>query len=310
MEFQRFLDPQFIAALNVLYRQNSWWTKLADCPKVFLAIRNNYLNAYSQGMSIGRIAWERGSISLRVHEEYLTTTTDNPYRNLLDENSSCFRPRPIVASIQEYVRALPWIMNRAGRFAGEERRGTNQFACNIQTVLDMEAAFDTSSEKDEPDPERDMELEVGSGRMDLVVLGPSLQLTIFEAKVYSNGDLRAREEPRVCGQLRDYNAFLVNHRSDVLPAYCNVLTYYSQLLGAFFQRRVSNSKTSEFLANRNRLMVDTVPRLLVFDYDSLQEPGIHRDAERIVQRINIGGFTRRNIITVGCSRNVQEYHLQ
>ncbi len=56
MAFQRTLDQEFIDALNRLHDQpSSWWRKLVDSPDVFLAIRNNCINAYSRGMSIGKI---------------------------------------------------------------------------------------------------------------------------------------------------------------------------------------------------------------------------------------------------------------
>ena len=310
MAFQRFLDPQFIAALNDLYGQGSWWTKLADSPDVFLAIRNNYLNAYSRGMSIGKISWNSGRISLQVHEEYLTKSTDDQYRDLLDENPS--RSRPVVSSSQEYIATLPRIKNRARLFAGEERGGTNRVAYNVFTVLDMEAAFDAKQEETEtePKPENETKIKAYRGRMDLVVLGPNLQLTIFEAKLYSNGDLRARGTPKVCGQLREYNAFLVKHGTELEAAYHTVLSCFSQLSGNFFQTRRSHPRAKKILDGRTPLTIDPLPRLLVFGYDTLQQGGVSKDIKRIEEEVHIGGFGPQHIRTVRRVTAINERDLQ
>ena len=65
MAFQRTLDQEFIDALNQLHDQPaSWWRKLVDSTDVFLAIRKNCINAYSYGMSIGKVVREGRSIRL------------------------------------------------------------------------------------------------------------------------------------------------------------------------------------------------------------------------------------------------------
>jgi hypothetical protein len=76
MAFQLNLDQEFIDALNQLHDQpGSWWRRLVDSKDVFLAIRNNAINAYSCGMSIGKIVREGKAVRLLVHEEYLTLTS-------------------------------------------------------------------------------------------------------------------------------------------------------------------------------------------------------------------------------------------
>src|SRR5437899_556192 len=95
MAFQRTLDHEFIEALNHLHDQPaSWCRKLVDSTDVFFAIRNNCINAYSCGMSIGKIVRERGTIRLLVHEEYLTLTTREPYIDLLSAETG--RTRQVV----------------------------------------------------------------------------------------------------------------------------------------------------------------------------------------------------------------------
>lgn len=130
MAFQRTLDQDFIDALNQLHDlPASWWRKLVDSTDVFLAIRNNCINAYSCGMSIGKIVREGRSIRLLVHEEYLTLTSRDPYVDLLSDQTS--RTRQVVFDEKGYLAHLSRIKKRAGRFAGDERKGTNKVACRV-----------------------------------------------------------------------------------------------------------------------------------------------------------------------------------
>ena len=85
MAFQRTLEAKFIEDLNRLHEDpGSWWRELVDSPDVFLAIRNNYINAYSCGMSIGKVVRDGDGIRLWVHEEYLTLTSEKPVVNVLN----------------------------------------------------------------------------------------------------------------------------------------------------------------------------------------------------------------------------------
>lgn len=71
MAFTRQLEPLFIAELNKLYDDpNSCWRKLVVDKDVFIAIRNNAINAYAGGASIARIRWNNG-LQLRVHRKFL-----------------------------------------------------------------------------------------------------------------------------------------------------------------------------------------------------------------------------------------------
>src|SRR5262245_21822290 len=124
MAFRRSLDNTFVDSLNLLHdRPSSWWRNLVDSSDVFLAIRNNCINAYSCGMSIGRIVHDGSQVRLLVHEEYLTLTSRDPYVDVLSVQTE--RTRRVISSETDYLAHLSRIKKRAGRFAGEERIGTN-----------------------------------------------------------------------------------------------------------------------------------------------------------------------------------------
>lgn len=142
MPFERRLSPAFVEALNRLYIADSWWTRLVNDPDVFIAVRCESLNAYSQGGSIGRITFERGNVCLRTHIEYLSLPAAQDYVNLTAEPSVELH-RQVAWNRDLFVQHLPQIKLRPRRFAGAERVAENDIACRRHCVIDMEAAFST-----------------------------------------------------------------------------------------------------------------------------------------------------------------------
>lgn len=309
MAFKRNLDQEFILALNHLYDQpDSWWRKLVDSKDVFFAIRNNYISAYSSGMSIGKIIQEKGQIRLLVHEEYLTLTSREPKVDLLSPQTN--RTRQVIYDVKGYFNHLSRIKKRAGRFAGDERKGTNKVACRNLTVLDMEIAFEDNLDRD-PDPENEQEVPASQGRIDLIVLTQNLRLVAVEAKLYANGELRAKGTPKVCSQLKDYFLFLSNnqHQRQLKLAYQNVVSIFGNLSGKFFESRKGHQNWVNAQANPNSISIDPVPRLLIFGFDGLQEKGVHENAAQIQKKVTIPGFGSGSVIIVGGSTSIKETHL-
>jgi len=306
MAFQRTLDQEFIDALNSLHEQPaSWWRKLVDSTDVFLAIRNNCINAYSSGMSIGKIVRESRTIRLLVHEEYLTLTSRDPYVDLLASIPG--RTRQIVSDEKGYLTHLSRIKKRAGRFAGDERKGTNKVACRVLTVLDMEAAFEDRLEQ-EPDPENETEVLADRGRMDLIVLTSDLRLVVVEAKLYANGELRAKGTPKVCGQLEDYHRFLAAQRQPLEAAYRKVVSIFGKLRGGFFEKRAGHPNWLKGMSTPASIAIDPVPRLLIFGFDGLQERGVRENAAQIPSHVTIPGFVPDCVIPVGGTTSIKEAH--
>ena len=312
MGFKRNLDQEFISALNHLYDQpNSWWRKLVDSKDVFFAIRNNYINAYSSGMSIGKITREKDVIRLLVNEEYLTLKNQEPYVDLLSSGPADIdRTRPIAANEKDYIFNLPRIKNRAGRFAGDERKGTNKVACCILTVLDMEAAFEDKKDQD-PDPENEEEVLTKKGRMDLIVLTPNLKVITIEAKLYANKDLRSEVTPKVCGQLAEYHQFLSKHQhqSQLKEAYQNVVSIFGKLRGNFFKKRTGHTNWRNAQNDPNTISIDPIPRLLIFGFDELQKKGVKKDAAQIQKLVSFSGFSPKSVIHIGKTTSIKETHL-
>lgn len=311
MPFQRKLDEEFIEELNQLHDQPaSWWRELVDSKDVFLAIRNNSINAYSNGMSIGKILRDKNSgvVKLLVHEEYLSLTNTDPYVNILSGQTNW--NRKLVFNEKGYLENLSRIKNRAGLFGGDERIGTNKIGCKVLSVLDMEAAFKGIDQ--DPNPENKKEILTKRGRLDLIALTSNFRLVAIEAKLYANKqDLRGKGILEVSNQLKDYHHFLSTNREDLEVAYQNMVAIFGKLRGKFFEKRTKQSNWQKIITNLASITIDPVPRLLIFDFDKLQRKGAYHDANQIQlhAKKKIPDFNPKCVIKVGKTDSITEKHL-
>jgi hypothetical protein len=184
MPFIRRLEPGFISALQRLSAEpGSWWDALKQDRGVFIAVRNNAINAYAGG-SIARIEWNN-RLQLRVNRKYLVfpkpAGEDADYVDLLG------RAVPPVEAItvnnmRQYLEYLPAIKDVARQLIGEERSAATQVAASCDCVIDVEAEFDSAAEVDLSDE------QVGSaGRPDLVAVNDDERLVLTEVKLYKIG---------------------------------------------------------------------------------------------------------------------------
>jgi hypothetical protein len=304
MPFSRTLAPAFIAALNDLYRQGTWWTKLADATDVFLGVRRNCINAYAGGGSIGKITWDGKKVGLIVHEEYLTLPSRDCYVDLTKDMAG--RQRQLITTLDSFEKFLPQIRRRAEWFSGNERRGENCVACKLVSVIDMEAAFEERSEAE--NLELELESDSERGRVDLVALSSEGRLIFIEAKLYSNSDLRSTTVPAVCGQLTQYHTWLKKKSLEICTAYTSLVGYHQELTGGFFERK----RVALILARNKALSVDPIPRLIVFGFGAKQSKGLLADLRQQVEAgVAIEGFQGRlHVQAVGNVQSIREHHLQ
>ena len=297
MPFTRDLDRGFIEELNKLYKDRaSWWRALVEDESVFIAIRNNAINAYAGGASIARIEWSNG-LKLRVNRKFLillkSADGNDPYLDLLAPAGPPVEAITVNDSSQ-YVEHLGAIKAAARRLAGTERSGETDLAASCPCVLDVEAAFNSAGAG--PDSEE----PIGSvGRIDIVAINDRGQLTLTEAKLYSNGELRSRTEPVVCTQLVEYYNWARDHEADIIAAYSQVLAYRRDL-----------GLTSEPLPQIAGL--DVTPRLLIFGFDKAQKSLLADISQRIISGVKdrILNFTEKQIRTVGGPSSLRAHHLQ
>jgi hypothetical protein len=131
---------------------------------------------------------------------------------------------------------------------------------------------------------------------------------VVEAKLYSNGELRAKGTPKVCGQLVDYHRFLTAQRRPLEVAYRNVVSIFGQLRGGFFEKRAGHPNWRKGMDTPNSIIIDPVPRLLIFGFDELQKRGVQENAAQIQSHVTIPGFGPGSVIAVGGTTSIKEAH--
>jgi hypothetical protein len=91
MLFRHHLEPAFVEALNELHAspEGVWWQKLLEDPEIFVALRDNSLNAYYRGCSLAQIKLVGGEVRAYTHYKYLLRPSmPNPY---IEAQSDRFR---------------------------------------------------------------------------------------------------------------------------------------------------------------------------------------------------------------------------
>jgi len=263
MSFQIRLDSQFIRALNDLRDTGSWWDALRKDQErdVFIAIREQGINAYVGGRSIARIDWKGGRLKLLVHPKFLAVTRTAARVNLLPPNRSPVQG-VIIDDASKYAENFDLVKTTARLFSDEERDAENGIAVKCGNVIDMEVAFSGEPDDDGEAPKS------RTGRVDLVSADKDGNLTLVEAKLYSNAELHCVGVPRLCEQLGKYQAWATRNKGSIINAYQAVREYREQL-------GLTVGKLPVTISN-----LDTSPRLLILGYArrDVVELGDIRDA--------------------------------
>ncbi len=267
--FRRGLDQKFVKALNKRYEADSWWRKLVDDEETFVAIRDSSVNVYYRGNSLLKLDWNENKETMagQVHYKYLLRPEieGSQYVEVVDGKAK--PPRDAMFCDIGNVKAL----KAASRvYAGDEKAGVHEIVLKRSNVIDVEIAFR------------------GSGlRVDLAALhetddGP--QLVFYEAKHFSNKELRAEEgrEAKVIGQLDGYSGLLEKNKGQLEECYqrvCENLRCIKGLAGRHPQRHDMLVRVLD-----EGLRVDPKPRLVVFGFDQDQQRGAwKRHRERLAQ---------------------------
>ena len=296
--FSRGLDKEFVDALNEEYRKNGWWKRLVDDPDLFIAIRANSINVYFRGCSLLKLSWNNGEISGTTHYKYLLHPRfEEQYVKVisgeLDLQSDL---RNMFIENLEDVDSLKLAANI---YAGGEKTGVHNIVLANHNVLDVEIAFG-SSKTDEDSasaPRIDISALQGSSR--------EARIVFFEAKQFSNGDLRAQSSrtPDVIDQIETYRNLLSENKNLIVESYRRICGNLCSLTGIEYRYR-KHIAIIEGVSNRSiDLDVDTDPVLLVFGFDEDQRTGriwkSHR--ERLEQLLNKG--QKKKLFLRGNSRN-------
>lgn len=281
----RYLDPEFLMALDELASSSSgnWWRDVLLRPDVVIAIRRNSINVYNHGASIFKVDWSRRSISLSTHAKYLVRREQN-YIPLTDSGFELTTDK-LFWRTYEGPRTLDSMIAAAKKLSVSEKAGLHPLLVNDPKVIDAEIALvrpaevETDEEDDEkilaPPPERRQD------RLDAAVVRNSADgpvVTFYEAKDFSNGDLRALGDapPAVLSQIAAYEKALATYSASLAAGYVNVARTLVRL-SAMRQRVSSDAPTRQIdplvasiAEGSSHPIIDCKPRLLILGFDKAQ----------------------------------------
>ena len=253
MQFTRTLSPKFIDSLNELYNdEKSWWRKIADDKDIFILIRNNELRVQANGGLLLQINQDfQSNIVCKIHEDFLSLRSEkNPYVVLEKTTSG---PIQRVEGLDGFAKHYTKIKRRINIFTGKERQAVQYLANNVRQVVDLEIGFEgevkqNASKKSVP-------------RIDMAAITDNGILVFFEAKLFSNSEIRSKKTPKVVSQLEKYQKILSQKGNEIISAYQEQLNIYSQLKGNFFRNRSRKISNLSILPHA---------RLIITDFDASQ----------------------------------------
>lgn len=200
--FAHGLNRGFMEELEKLAKRGWFADVLAD-PDLILGIRDNYLNVYWLGQSLFQI--EQSGRKFSTHPKYLV----NPdVKKAVRFDGSSFTIDESKLLVKEYTgpETLKKMKRIAKLYHGDEKDGVHKVVRANPDVLDTEVAFSREAEEDE---------RPSVPRIDLACLeevGGKILLRFWEAKLYSNPELRARgKEAPVVGQVQGYRDLVKKH---------------------------------------------------------------------------------------------------
>ena len=254
--------------LDALEKRPAWWQDLLDARftdasgkkrPLFLAVRDNYLNAYVEGQSISKIKFKaekppsvlRASIRASIHHKYVLEKAEGQKYSRFDG---------IKAGDVRYTgpKMLDGWIEKARCFAGEEKKGVAVIAANNPNVIDVEMGLP-------------MGLRGHADRIDMVALerhGQAIRIVFYEAKCFKNSSLVSTTQPKVLDQLKRYTEWLKAEGrckllTDSYRRTCQILvTLRGMQKGQDMHRLIS-----EAAGEQSILVVDPAPRLVIFGYD-------------------------------------------
>lgn len=294
--FSRYLVDGFVDALNAAYGDSSggWWRNLADDRDVFVAIRGGYLNAYYKGNSLIRLDLKGGKLSGAVHYKYLLKPSfELEYVSVVDGRPKVQEHGDFFLSDLSDISSLK---KAATPYAGIEKAGVHDIIKNNPNVVDVEIAFGSIGADDG---------KATAPRVDFAALqedADAVRLTFFEAKHFSNPELRSSgEKPPVLVQVERYSKLLAAHADDVRVAYLRAFSHVQDMRGVGIRHPVRDRLMQLALSEEKPLVIDTLPRLVVFGFDDDQKRGTAwaphrkklRDAigDRLLCRGSTAGFS-------------------
>ena len=254
-------NQAFIDVLNELRKdENSFWYKMVNDEDLFIAIRDEYVNVYYSGQSICEFSYlkRKKVVKGKTHEKYLGIEGTG-YAS--SENGKISSLESVIKDLNE----LSEIKENVKKHIEKEKGESYKVILNKESqVIDTEATF---VEVLKPNPKKEKGYQRSS--IDYVALEKNseneIKIVFYEAKHYSNPEIRSTEVPKVVEQINRYEEALKLHEKE-----------YKQEIINTYKLICQNLKDLNIVKNRNlvedvntsNLVIDFQPKLIVFGFGS------------------------------------------
>lgn len=266
--FNRELSSEALDELKRSTKEgNDWWPDLlahwapsGSSGDLRLAIRNGYMNFYSNGQSIAKITFgPNGAPTLSIHHKYVIEPKPQGQKQLKLQSRQGLDTSGELTAWGGRAMLRRWIRNSKDH-RGFEKPQIEALVASSPKVIDLEMGLPAFGDRKT------------ALRMDIVALERrerEIRIVFWEAKMIGDGRLRSKgPEPEVFKQIDAYKGYLATegHKERVVKAYrrnCQLLQHMA--------REVSNDRPDldpiiiEAAGDGSNLVVDENPRLIIFD---------------------------------------------
>jgi hypothetical protein len=268
--FNRALSAAFIAKLATEARRDGWWADVLADPKLVVALRGTYLNVYRRGQSLFRVKSTSSGLNVATHVKYLVDPKMASQVTLTDRDFEISRLAD-KGFIRRYEgpRTIAKMKAAAGLFSGAEKKGCHEIAVRNAGVIDCEIAFPGKVSLDDGGDDSH------APRVDIAALeshGNEARLVFWEAKHYSNGELRAADgSAPVVRQVKIYERYLSENRGAIERSYTRTAENLVSISDMGWKRQLS-PLISDVATGKRVLTLGPEPAvgLVIFGFDSAQ----------------------------------------
>lgn len=293
--FQRQLFPERLESLRRITesRAEHWWNDLLrlwipsghEAPRgLRLALRDNYMNFYLQGQSVGRVGFGRsGHPYLETHIKYAFGDGETEQRYVRLTSNEYVHPKTGVVLPYLGNQTLQKWMTVAASKAGKEKPFVDQLVAKNSTVIDLEMGLPATANLP------------SAPRIDLVTLerrDDRARVVFWEAKIADDSRLVARDTPEVVGQLAAYTKYLSNpeHRENVASQYARTCSLLIELHGIARllvpDLPLLDPLVQDVAARKLEVGIDVRPRLVIREFGDANQSRL-RHLERLSDEFQI-----------------------
>lgn len=267
--FRRGLRQEFVEHLNEMYSADGWWRKLVEDKKLFLAIRENYINIYFRGCSVLELRWsqKKKEITGKIHYKYLLKPSIRGSKYIKVNDSGISLPQNLRSLFLDGLDNVNELKQTVKRYAEAEKTGVHNVVMsgNNPNVVDTEIAI--SDGRSAP------RLDMAAVHEHRDRLG-AVKLVFYEAKHFKNDELRSNTDiVPVVEQMTRYTTLININRNALLECYRRVCCNLFELEGVGAQNIQRHKILGDIITGAKQLEIDDQPRLIAFGFDKDQRDG-------------------------------------